>query len=258
MDKKKFLNIFEGEDKNLIAGIYEDVELCKKINYPVYTDVFLPPQIWSRLCEMTKSLGVDVYTLGLNEDSEKRVCMFSPVGDEVYSYDYPVVHFEVRGGNKFKELEHRHFLAGIMGLGIKREKVGDLIVRDGVCYGLIAEDLFEFLVDNLVKIGKVDVKVTEGKADLVPAGEFEERIYLVSSLRLDNMVSAVTGQSRNSSASLIDEGLVTVNYSVKRKKDLSVLPGDVISIRRHGKYIFKEVLGESKKGKQRIVLKKYI
>ena len=30
MDKKKFLNIFEGEDKNLLAMVYEEIELCKK------------------------------------------------------------------------------------------------------------------------------------------------------------------------------------------------------------------------------------
>lgn len=258
MDKKKFLNIFEGEDKNLLAMVYEEIELCKKINYQVYTDIFLPPQVWSGLERMGRSLGIEVYTLGLNDTSEKRVCLFNPAGEEVYSYDYPVVFFTITGGNKFKELEHRHFLAAIMGLGIKREKMGDLIVRDGMCYGVITEELFDFLTVNLSTVGKVEVRVERADREVVPGSRFEEKIILVSSLRLDNIVSGITGQSRGNSVELIDEGLVTVNYGVKRRKDMPVEPGDVVSIRRYGKYIFTEVVGESKKGKTRILLKKYV
>ncbi len=258
MDKKKFLNIFEGEDKNLLAMIYEEIEMCKRINYQVYTDIFLPPQIWSRLEEMNRSLGTEVYTLGLNDTSEKRVCLFNPVGEEIYSYDYPVVFFTIRGGSKFKELEHKHFLAAIMGLGIKREKLGDLVVREGVCYGIIAEELFDFLTVNLSQVGKVDVKVERTERESVPESRFEENILLVTSLRLDNLVSAVTGLSRSASAELIDEGIVTVNYRVRRRRDMQVEPGDVLSIRRYGKYIFNEIVGESKKGKARILLKKYV
>ncbi len=258
MDKKKFLNIFEGEDKNLLAMVYEEIELCKRINYQVYTDIFLPPQIWSRLEEMTKFSGAEVYTLGLNDTSEKRVCLFNPVGEEIYSYNYPVVFFTVTGGNKFKELEHRHFLAAIMGLGIKREKLGDLIVRDGKCYGVIAEDLFDFLSMNLSQVGRVEVSIERISRESVPESRFEESVLLVSSLRLDNLVSAITGLSRSASTDLIDEGVVTVNYGIRRKRDMQVEPGDVLSIRKYGKYIFHEIVGESKKGKARIMLKKYV
>lgn len=258
MEKKKFINMFEGEDKNLMAGVYEDVELSKKINYQVYTGVFLPPQIWGRLIQMKKSLGVDVAAKGLNDGAEKRICMFSPLGEEVYYPEYPMTYFEIEGGNKFKELEHRHFLAAIMGLGIKREKLGDLIVRDGRCYGVITEDLYDFLKNNLTKVGRVEVEVQRSEEAYVPQSEFAEEIVLVSSLRLDSLVAAITGNSRNSILSLIEEGLVTQNYSVVRKKDSQIEPGDTISVRRHGKYIFSEILGESKKGKTRIKLKKYV
>jgi len=258
LDKKKFLNIFEGEDKNLLAMVYEEIQLCKKINYQVYTDIFLPPQIWSRLEEMEKSLGAEVYTLGLNDASEKRVCLFNPVGEEIYSYDYPVVFFTITGGNKFRELEHRHFLAAIMGLGIKREKLGDLVVREGKCYGVIAEELFDFLTVNLSQVGKVEVEVEKTTRESVPESRFEETILLVSSLRLDNLVSAVTGLSRSASTELIEEGIVTVNYGIKRRRDMQIEPGDVVSIRRYGKYRFSQIVGESKKGKARIMLKKYV
>lgn len=258
MEKRNFLNAFEGEDKNLISMMYEDIELCKKINYPVYTSVFVSPQIWSKLLMLEKNLGIDLYTEGLNDTSEKKICMFNPVGEEVYSYDYPVVYFKVTGGNKFRELEHRHFLAGIMSLGIKREKLGDLIVRDGICYGVIVDELFDYLKTELRSIGKIEVSIEVGAPEEVPKSEYEEQIYLVSSLRLDNLVAAITNSSRSVAVELIEEGLVTQNYSVKRRKDTSIDTGDIISIRRHGKYLFQEVVGESKKGKIRILLKKYI
>lgn len=258
LEKKNFLNAFDPEDKNLISMIYEDIELCKKINYPVYTSVFIPPQIWSKLQTMRKTLGIDVYTRGLSDTSEKRVCMFAPAGEEIYSYDYPVTYFTITGGNKFKELEHRHFLAGIMGLGIKREKLGDLIVREGVCYGVVVDDLFSYIQTDLRSIGKVDVEVIKGDRESVPESQYEDHLLLVSSLRLDNLVSAITGQSRSGSVELIEEGLVTQNYNIKRRKDATVAQGDIISIRRHGKYLFEKIAGESKKGKIRVLLKKYI
>lgn len=257
MDKKSFLNNFILDDMGALASLYEDVELCKNIQYPIFTKIFFPPEVWSTLENMKNALGIEVESRGVTQESEKRVVLIKPMGYGDYNEEYPLTYFEIKGGSKFKELEHRHFLAAIMGLGIKREMLGDLIVRDGMCYGAIFSDLYIFLKNNLTVIGKIGVTVSETDENNIPKMEFEEGIYLVSSLRLDSIVAAITENSRSAATELIKEGAVNLNYCVKREKDISVKDGDVITIRRKGKFIFKEVAGISKKGKQRVVLKKY-
>ncbi|WP_319370515.1 YlmH/Sll1252 family protein [uncultured Ilyobacter sp.] len=257
MDKKNFLNNFTLDDRGALASLYEDVELCKKIQYPIHTRMFFPPEVWSTLENMKNALGVEVESRGVTQESEKRVILIKPMNYGEYDEDYPFTYFEIKGDSKFKELEHRHFLAAIMGLGIKREILGDLIVRDGMCYGAIFNDLYNFLENNLTVIGRIGVSVFKTEERNIPEMEFEEGVYLVSSLRLDSIVAAITEKSRSTAAELIKEGAVNLNYSVKREKDFSVKEGDVITIRRKGKFLFKEVAGTSKKGKQRVVLKKY-
>ncbi len=257
MDKRSFLNNFASEDRNMLASLYEEVELCKKIDYPVYTKMFFPPQIWNNLENMKNALGIEVESKGLTQDSEKRVILLKPKGFGGYDEAYPFVYFELKGGSKFKELEHRHFLASIMGLGIKREMLGDLVVRKGVCYGVILDDLYGFLESNLLTIGRIDVSIRKIEEQDVPEMEFEEGVYPVSSLRLDSVVAAVTDRSRTIASELIKDGYVSINYSVKREKDLVIKKGDVMTIRKKGKFIFKEVAGTSKKGKHRLILNKY-
>ncbi len=257
LDKKTFLNNFTLDDTGALASLYEDVELCNKIQYPIYTKIFFPPEVWSTLENMKNALGVEVESKGVTKESEKRVILIKPLDFLEYSEDYPLAYFQIKGGSKFKELEHRHFLAAIMGLGIKREMLGDLIVRDGVCYGVIFRDLFSFLENNLKVIGKIGVDISETEEGNIPEMEFEEVIYLVSSLRLDSIVAAITEKSRSQATELIKEGTVSVNYSVRREKNISIKDGDIITVRRKGKFIFKEVTGVSKKGKQRVLLKKY-
>lgn len=257
MDKKSFLNNFTLDDIGALASLYEDVELCKKIQYPIHTKMFFPPEVWSTLETMKNAMGIEVESKGVVQESEKRVILIKPAGYGEYSEEYPFTYFEIKGGSKFKELEHRHFLAAIMGLGIKREMLGDLIVRDGVCYGAIFTDLYNFLENNLTVIGRIGVSVSKTEEENIPEIEFEEGVYLVSSLRLDSIVAAITEKSRSVATEMIKEGAVNVNYSVKREKNLSVKDGDVITIRRKGKFLFKEVAGVSKKGKSRVILKKY-
>jgi RNA-binding protein YlmH len=257
LNKKSFLNNFTLKDENMLASLYEDVELCKKIHYPIYSRMFFPPEVWSNLVSMQVVLGIDLESKGVTEDSEKRVIMIKPKGYGESDDTYPFTYFQIIGGSKFKDLEHRHFLAAIMSLGIKREMLGDLIVREGVCYGVIMSDLYTFLETNLSSIGKTGVSVTEIDGSVIPNMEFEERTYLVSSLRLDNLVSAVTEKSRTIASELIKEGAVSINYSLRREKDLTLKEGDVMTVRKKGKFVFKEVVGISKKGKYRVVLKKY-
>ncbi|UUV17855.1 YlmH/Sll1252 family protein [Fusobacteria bacterium ZRK30] len=257
MDKKKFKNYFIDEEEGTISSIYDKIELCKKIDGIVYTDIFLSPQIWSKLIEIEAELGVLVEVKGLSLESEKKMAAFkSYYSDE--RVEFPSKLIAIKTTSKFDSLEHRHYLAGILSTGIKREKLGDLIVEDKTCYTIVFDGLFEFLKLNLLSIGRSKVEIEEIGDMEIPQYKFEVKEYLINSYRLDVIVSALISGSRNDALKLINSSQVMVNYRLKTNKSLTVKEGDVISIRKYGKHIFAGSEGETKKGKIKGKFKKYI
>lgn len=77
-------------------------------------------------------------------------------------------------------------------------------------------------------------------------------------MRLDNIISTVLNNSRSKGLEFIESGEVSLNYSVEKEKNKTVKEGDIIAIRKKGKYIFEKILGENKKGKIRVLIKKFI
>lgn len=257
MDKKKFKNHFTGEEEGIISSIYDKIELCKKIDGIVYTDIFLPPQIWSKLIEIEAELGVLVEVKGLSIESEKKAAAFkSYYSSEIL--EFPCKLIAIKTNSRFDKLEHRHYLAGVLSTGIKREKLGDLIVEDKNCYTIIFDGLFDFLRLNLLSIGSSKVEIEEIGDKDIPQYKFEVREYLINSYRLDVIVSALINGSRNEALKIINSSQVMVNYRLKTNKSLIIKEGDVISIRRYGKHIFTGSEGETKKGKIKGKFKKYI
>ncbi len=257
MDKKKFKNHFISEDEGIISNLYDKIELCKKIDGTIYTDIFFPPQIWSKLVEIEGELEILVEVNGLSIESEKKMVAFkSYCSDETLKFPSKLI--VIKNNSKFNKLEHRHYLAGILSTGIKRERLGDLIVEDGNCYTVISDGLFEFLKFHLLSIGKSKVEIEEVGSRSILRYKFEVKEYLISSYRLDVIVSELINSSRNEALKIINSSQVMVNYVFKTNKSLTVKEGDVISIRRYGKYIFIGSGGETKKGKIKGKFKKYI
>lgn len=255
MDRKKLQSLFSEIDSTLIGSFCDDIELCQQIDYPVYTKYFYPPQFWSRLNNINE--GVEFETVGLNDSCEKRMIGMIPKDFDKSFLEFPVKYFKIINSSKFKELEHKHFLGTIMSLGIKREILGDLIVKNSVCYGIINEELFDFLVDNLKEIGKTPVKIEEIKFQEIPESEFIDIVESVVSMRFDVIVSALGNFSRNDGSEKIEAGEVLLNYGVEKEKSRVIKEKDIISIRKKGKFIIESILGETKKGKTRILAKKF-
>lgn len=140
-----------------------------------------------------------------------------------------------------------------MSLGIERETVGDILVEDGRCVVFVKSEIKDYIVSQISKIGRVGVKICEADLNNLPKGRgFEELGYIVSSMRLDNIVAAITGLSREKTKSQILSGDVCLNYSEARNISQNVCQDDCITIRGKGKYIIKAVVGYTKKQRIRI------
>ena len=198
------------------------------------------------------------------EGAERTVCAFLPDWQEAEDWQGDGESCPVRalrctwsGGQK---LTHRDFLGSILGLGLDREKVGDLLVGDGRCDVLALEEVADFLVFHMEQAGRVKLKCSPLPLDRLEPPAVETRTIrdTVSSLRLDAVAASGFSLSRGKAADLIASGRVQLNHRECVKPDHAVAQGDVLSCRGLGKCVLTEVGGPSKKGRILIVLERYV
>ncbi len=160
---------------------------------------------------------------------------------------------------KTESLTHRDFLGSLIGLGIKREFIGDILIGDGSAVVFLANEITDFVYNQLNKVGRVGVKITKGFIEPLPLKPaLCELSTTVSSLRLDCIVSALGGFSRSLACEKISNGLVLVNSIICEKITKQVEDGDVLTIRGKGKFFIVSSNETTRKEKTILKYKKYI
>ena len=192
-------------------------------------------------------------------DAERKVCAFLPDWQEEDDWEPPFTALRCRWQSGDK-LTHRDFLGSILGQGLDREKVGDILVGDGVCDILVFRELAPYLLQNLTGAGRAKLRVEEIPLEQIAPPEKQVRVVrdTVSSLRLDAVLSTGFSVARGKAAGLIAAGRVELNHRPCVKADRTVAEGDVMTCRGLGKCILKEVSGLSKKGRTMIVMERYL
>ncbi|MBQ7312874.1 MAG: hypothetical protein IKI93_08230 [Clostridia bacterium] len=172
----------------------------------------------------------------------------------------PIRALKIRGSG-FKNLTHRDFMGGILSLGIDRSVIGDIAVTsESEALVMVHGKIAPFLLTELKKIGRDAVKVEEW--DIAPTFEiprqYADEPIVVSSPRLDGVVKALTGKSRELAAEMVRSGLVELEYKQTDNVSAEVREGMILSIRGFGKYVIGHTSGTTKSGRIRISCKKYI
>jgi len=197
---------------------------------------------------------------GGTEFAERQMIAFIP--DALYyEWEYPISCLKFTPSHpKFaEELTHRDILGALMSLGIERSRLGDIKLSDKEYYIFCEEELSDYLLTSLTSI-----RHTKVQGERVEAGDFhiEQKFQditgIIASPRLDNIVAFVTKISRNKSVSLIQSQKVFVNQKLILSNAYECKENDVISIRGHGKYIYYGHSGETRKGRIKVTLKKYV
>ena len=204
-----------------------------------------------------------VLTGGVPE-AERKVIVFYP---DYYGEDdidgtlasLSCVRVDKSRFDREKVLSHRDYLGSLLGLGIKRELTGDIIVTDTGADILVKEEIVRFLVEAMTKVGALTVTCRE-----IPLSdcaekkqEYEEVTDTLASLRLDAGVSAGFRVRREAAAEAIRCGKVEVNGMTTEKPDAEFHEGDRISLRGGGKLIVSGIGGLSKKGRIRVTFRKF-
>jgi len=192
-------------------------------------------------------------------DAERKVCALLPDWQEESDWEPPFTALRCRwlSGDK---LTHRDLLGAILGQGIDREKVGDILVGQGSCDLLVFRELAPFLTQNLTGAGRAKLRVEELPLDQIqPPERTIKTIHdTVSTLRLDAVMAAGFSISRGKAAELIAAGKVELSHRPCVKPDRAVSQGDVLTCRGLGKCVVAEVGGLSKKGRTILTLERYL
>lgn len=254
MDKNTFLKYFKEED--IATKLYNRYMLAVNKNITVFSKEFLSPHDWGRLLEMENKLHVKIFTEGIFEESERRMVAFGNLEEKP---EFPIEIIKIKGKSKFHNLKHKDFLGAVMAQGLEREKMGDFIVEDNSCYFPILEDMSSYIKYSLDSVGKSPCDViTIYDLEDIPKKQYEEKVIVVSSLRLDNIVSNICNLSRSKAEDIISQGKVLVNYYEISKKDKILESNDKVIVRGFGKFILKDILGITSKDKYRVLIQKYI
>ena len=139
--------------------------------------------------------------------------------------------------------------------------MGDLILENGIGYIPVSSKIVDIISVELKQIGRAscEIEIVEvEKLEELPSYNYDDKLITVPSKRLDSIVSAITNLSRNKVVEPIEKGKVLVDYAEEKDKSKMIEIGSLITIRGFGKYKLFSDKGETKKGKERLLVKKYI
>lgn len=267
MDKQQLLRDYKKqEDKMCLAQIIDKIEMSRTRGKIECTD-FLDMYQVSLAESFLKKNQIQNYKLyGGYPDSERKILIAYPENytEEMIAKNYSkflkVVKIGLAEEDKGK-FTHRNYLGGIVKLGLKREKVGDIVVAEDGADIIVVSEFAEILKKELLTLTRFENatitinEITEIRKKEIKIENIE---IIVPSLRMDNIVSDLARTSRSKAAQIIAQERVFINGQNETKVSKQIKLGDIITIRGKGRFIIKEFKGTTRSGRTVILIEKYV
>lgn len=263
MDKKLIIEKYKKqEDRILVSRLFDKIEMCKKTNKVVNSD-FLDPAERKILQNVINIIKLENYVFfgGVNDFQRAMLIIYPEKLEDVFknlTFDYNTIMVAVRitlPQDLQETFEHRTYLGGMIKLGIKREKIGDIITYKQGADIIISTEILKFILANLsqlTRFGKCKIEQIKLENIHENVQEYKNMQVIVSSMRLDNIIAELVATSRNKASELISAERVFINYENETKQTKLIKENDVVSIRGKGKFKIGNVTGNTRSG--RIVL----
>ena len=253
------------EEKLLIAKILDKIKMVESKNRFENTD-FLDLSQKSTIQDIIQKRKIDNYKFfGGFEMAERTMLIIYPTYEEKVNFEkiYNQI-ISVLRINLPKELqgtfEHKTYLGAIMKLGVKREKLGDIIVRNDGADIIISKEIEKFLINNLTDLTRFKKSKLEIiKLDEIKYVEKEKEIFKINvpSMRLDAIVAELARASRNDANLYINQERVFVNFKLELRNTKQILEGDIITIRGKGRYTISKIIGETRSKRINLEVQKW-
>lgn len=251
---------YRPHEHQFVERMIDLVERVDDRQSPQLTD-FLDP----RQAKIAKSIlgsfaDVMISLQGGHPDAERQRALFVPSYWQVEPEDHELTFLRIEIPGEYVTLSHGDYLGALLGLGLKRGKIGDLSVHGDGCDLVVTRDIADYIRLHLSQVGRAAVHLTE----IAPSQfihkqvQFAEKDFTVMSLRVDAVAGEAFGLSRTKIVDPIRGGKMQLNWQVIDNPAMPVEEGDVISLRGFGRVKIIEVGGLSKKGRTYIKIGKYL
>lgn len=250
----------DSAEKALLAKVLDNIEIVLKNHRTQITNFYDPYHTGLIISMLERIPDLDYASQGGYELAERvRTAIFPDylAEDQI---DFNISILAVEGNFKMLKVNHRDFLGSLLGLGIKRELIGDLIVTEKGCQVMVVKEVVPYLMANLTKVHKVGVEVREISPEelAIPEQKVKEIKATVASLRLDAVSAVGFGTSRSRIAREILAEKLNLNWHPCSNLAAAVQPGDMLSMRGRGRVEVAEVKGNTKSGRISIVLRRFL
>lgn len=251
---------FRPEESYFVERILDLVNRVEQTYVLAVTEFLDPRQVY-----IVKSLvgQFDLQVLVSSDylASEYARVIIAPTYYQLEEADFQIALIEISYNSKFNHLTHSQIMGSILNqLGLKRHLMGDIIVGTGQAQVFIDRSMVSYLLTHLTKMGKVAVSLTEVS---LTNRFFEEEIkeeacILVSSLRLDKVLSEILRIPRSKALKVIEAQKVKVNYRLVDKASELLEIGDMVSIRGIGRFNLLSHEGKTKQDKHKLMIQKML
>lgn len=262
-DKQIYLKAMSTqEERLLLAKVLDQAGFSLDKHKPMFTD-FLDRAKSTLFLECTQRIReLSSISFGGYEDCERSMLGFVPDYMELSLEDFPIRLLRITKNNiRFgqQDLTHRDYLGSILGLGIDRGKVGDILLEEDATYCFVHSEIQDYVCSNLYKVSHTNVNT-----EVISLNEWkpsEKELSLkrmtVASLRLDAVAGTVFHLSRGKVQDYIRSEKTNVNWAVVNNSSKLLKEGDMVSIRGFGRFRLEEVLGKTKKDRIGIMIREY-
>ena len=250
----------QADQKQLKNRLNELADRAYNTGQYTFTDFLNLAEI-STFQEMKRELSYASPDLfGGTPECERCIVGFGSEEELGYPKVFPIRLLEVSAmQEKFADkLTHRDFLGSVLGLGITREKVGDIFLIENRGYIFVHESVSDFIRESLGFVKHTHVSVTELSEipeELAP--KLLDQEIIVSGNRIDSVIAKLYHLSREEAQTLVKKGEVFINGRETLQTSKELKPGDIISVRHHGRFLFVEEGNRTKKDRLYLHLQIY-
>lgn len=246
--------------------LIDQSRICYERGYPVYTEFLSLAELNILRTISGNELYSTFRTYGGYTIAERQMAVFLPDAlylchdDLINSFPIAILNISICGRRFGNAVSHRDHLGAILGTGVKRSVIGDILLTEmGEAYAFVCAHMADFLKKELTSVGHYPAEVREMTSfDAEAIVKFDTLQLSVASVRLDSLVSAAFHISRTKAVEAIVGGFVFVNGAAVLNTSYRPRENDVISVRQRGKFIFEHELGTSRKKRVFVQIKKYV
>lgn len=221
---------------------------------------FLSPAEQDDLLRCPDAAVFSFFLAGGYEGAERKI-MAAGNETELGPPELPlsVVAVAPKSGKFAEDLSHRDYLGAVLGLGIDRSLIGDILIRDKRAWIICLSSAADMIAASLSQVRRTSVTAAVTGPDVPElCPRYSSLRMNVASERLDAVVASFAGLSRGQAEKLFSAEKVFVNGRTVTDRSTQLRPGDILSVRGFGKAVYDGIEHETRKDRLWVILRKYV